>query len=256
MFEQFIVATVQGITEFLPISSSGHVTIVGELFNLEYSLFILIWLHASSLLAVLVYYRKDILLIVRDVLRMLLGKENEEGPFALKLLGATVITGIIGLLLKPVLENAISFTVIGFMLLATAGLIYLAEKFRSYTKGSSFTWGRAALVGFAQGLAVFPGLSRSGTTITYLIGAGIDRTDAVRISFLLSIPTIGATLALGLLDAENIDLILTLPYMLMFVVGFITSLISIKLMNIWVEKYWRLFIPYCIVVGILVLWLL
>ena len=253
MFEQLLIAIIQGITEFLPISSSGHVTIASELFGIEYSLFMLIWLHASSLLAVVVYYRKDILILLPDFLLLMFNEENKQRPLAVKLAGATVITGVIGLLLKPLLEDAVSFKIIGVMLIVTAGLIYLAEKFRTHTKGSVFGWGHTALVGIAQGLAVFPGLSRSGTTITYLVGAGIDRIDAVRISFLLSIPTIGGTLALGLLDTENVALITTLPYILIFIVGFFTSLLSIKLMNLWVEKYWRLFIPYCVIVGTLVI---
>ena len=253
MFEQIIVAIIQGITEFLPISSSGHVAISERLFGIEYSLFMLIWLHASSLLAVVVYYFKDLLSIARDVLLLLFKQENKQGQLGIQLLGATIITGVLGLLLKPVVEDALSFKIIGVMLVATAGLIYLAESFRAYTRGSHFNWTHTAGVGIAQGLAVFPGLSRSGTTITYLIGAGIERTEAVRLSFLLSIPTIGGVFVLGLLDTENIKLATTVPYIIIFVVGFITSLISIKLMNIWVEKYWKLFIPYCLIVGLSVI---
>ncbi len=253
MFEQIIVAMIQGITEFLPISSSGHIAISERLFGIEYSLFMLIWLHASSLLAVVVYYFKDLIVIARDLLLLLLKQENEQGTLGIKLLGATVVTGVLGLLLKPFVEDALSFKVIGFMLVITGLLIYLAEYLRQHTRGSSFSWLHAAGVGIAQGLAVIPGLSRSGTTITYLVGAGIDRTEAVRLSFLLSIPTIGGVFVLGLLDAENLKLITTIPYLIIFAVGFFTSLISIKLMNIWVERYWKLFIPYCIVAGLLVI---
>jgi len=253
MLEQVIIAIIQGITEFLPISSSGHIAIAGKLFGLEYSLFMIIWLHASSLAAVIVYYFKDLLVIARDFLLMIFRQENEQGPLGIQLIGATAITGVIGLFLKKFIEDDLSFTLVGLMLIATALLIYLAESLRTYTKGSSFSWIHTAFVGIAQGLAVFPGLSRSGTTITYLIGAGIQREEAVRISFLLSIPTIGATLALGLLDTENLALVITPVYIAIFIVGFITSLISIKLMNIWVEKYWKLFIPYCLIVGLSVI---
>lgn len=253
MFEQIIVAMIQGITEFLPISSSGHIAIAERLFGIEYSLFMLIWLHASSLLAVIVYYFKDLIVIARDLLLLICKQENEQGPLGIKLLGATVITGVLGLLLKPIVEDALSFKIIGLMLVATAGLIYLAESLRKHTKGGTFSWFHAAGVGLAQGLAVFPGLSRSGTTITYLVGAGLERTEAVRLSFLLSIPTIGGVFALGLLDSKNVELIFTLPYLIIFIVGFTTSLLSIKLMNIWVEKYWKLFIPYCLIVGALVI---
>ena len=256
MFELLFIAVIQGITEFLPISSSGHITVAGALFDIEYSLFMIIWLHASSLAAVITYYFKDLLLIARDFILLLLKQENREGPLAIQLVGATAVTGVIGLFLKDFLENEISFTIVGLMLIATAGLIYLAESLRRYTRGGSFNWVHTGLVGIAQGLAVFPGLSRSGTTITYLIGAGLERKEAVRISFLLSIPTIGGTLALGLLDSENLALAITPTYILIFIVGFITSLVSIKLMNMWVEKYWKLFIPYCLILGVLVLFVL
>ena len=91
MLEQSLIAVVQGITEFLPISSSGHIAIFNELLDLEYSLFLIIWLHASSLLAVLIYYRKDIFSLCRDFLLLLQKKENQDGPLAIKLLVATSI---------------------------------------------------------------------------------------------------------------------------------------------------------------------
>lgn len=253
MLEQSLVALIQGITEFLPISSSGHVAIFERILGLEYSLFLVIWLHASSLLAVVIYYWKDIISLIRDAVFFILKKENDEGLFAVQLLVATFVTALIGITFGQLINESISFSLIGSMLLVTAGMIYVAEYFRGTSHKKTFGWREAWLVGAAQGLAVIPGLSRSGTTIAYLISTGIKRTDAVRISFLLSIPTILGSLVFGLSDGENINQALSLEYLVIFIVGFVTSLVSIKLMNTWIEKYWKLFIPYCIVVGLLVL---
>ena len=249
MFESIIVAIVQGITEFLPVSSSGHVTIIASLLDIEFSLFLLVWLHASSLLAVVLYYFKDIVTLITDFFKMTLHLENDQGTIVLKLLGATTVTGVMGLFAAKAFSDFISLNIIALMLFATAGMIYLAETLRRYTKGNSFSWIQAAGVGVAQGLAVLPGLSRSGTTIAYLVGAGIERQEAVRISFLLSIPTIAGALLLGLLDGDNIEKIFTLQYLVLFIAGFISSLVSIKLMSVWVEKHWTLFIPYCLILG-------
>jgi len=253
MLDLIIVSIVQGITEFLPISSSGHIAIAGGLLDIEFSVFLLVWLHASSLLAVLVYYYKDIWPLTRDLGLVCIRRQNEQGVFVLKLLGATTITGVIGISAATMFVENVTTTVIGLMLIATAGMIYLAESLRSYNRGNNFTWFHAAGVGLAQGLAVVPGLSRSGTTIAYLVGAGIERERAVKISFLLSIPTIAGALLFGLLGAESVTTLITAPYMFAFVVGFITSLISIKLMNIWVFKIWKWFIPYCLVLGVILI---
>ena len=249
MFESIVLALTQGITEFLPISSSGHVTILSGFIDFEFSVFLAIWLHASSLLAVIVYYWKDIWTLIKDFFLMLFRLENEHGPLVLKLLGASAITGVIGLFIAQTFIEDITVTGIGLMLVATAGMIYLAERVRPITKGADFSWLHAAGVGLSQGIAVLPGLSRSGTTIAYLVGAGIERTHAVTLSMLLSIPAILGALALGLWDSENAKLIFTTEFIVLFVVGFISSLLSIKLMNVWVNKHWKLFIPYCLILG-------
>jgi len=255
MFESIILAITQGITEFLPVSSSGHIAILSEFLDVESSVFLVIWLHVSSLLAVLVYYYKDIRSLIVDFFKMSFKIENKQGPLVLKLLGATAITGVMGLFAAEAFIDYVTMDAIGLMLIATAGMIYLAERVRPITKGARFTWMHAAGVGAAQGLAVLPGLSRSGTTIAYLVGAGIERTHAVRLSMLLSIPTILGALVFGLSDANNLELIFTTQFIVLFVVGFLASLLSIKLMNIWVAKHWKLFIPYCLILGLIVLFI-
>lgn len=251
MFDLIIVSVVQGITEFLPISSSGHVAVIGELIDLEFSVLLLVWLHVSSLLAVVFYYHKDIWELTTDTFKMFALRENEYGPFVLRLLGATTITGIIGYYAVDVFVENVTTTTVGLMLIATAGMIYLAESLRTYTRGTTFSWLHAGGVGIAQGIAVVPGLSRSGTTIAYLVGAGIEREEAVRISFLLSIPTIAGALAISIVGGQDLSLLISPTYIVAFIVGFITSLVSIRLMNAWVFKAWKWFIPYCLVLGVI-----
>lgn len=253
MFENSLIAIVQGITEFLPVSSSGHVAIAERLLGLEYSLFLVIWLHASSLLAVIIYYWKDIFALIADFFALVQKKENKDGLLAIQLLVATVITAVLGLGAGMFLADSISFTLVGVMLVITALMIFLAEYFRKGSVETPFGWRETFLVAIAQGCAVIPGLSRSGTTIAYLISAGIERVEAVRISFLLSIPAIAGSLVFGLSDIDNVQKALTLEYVVIFIVGFITSFVSIRLMNAWIHRYWKLFIPYCLVVGLLVI---
>jgi len=252
MLEHSIIAIIQGITEFLPISSSGHILIGQELFDLEINIFLAIWLHASSLLAVVLYYHKDIFTLVKDFFLLLANKKQQRGVFALQLGVATIITAGSGLLIARFLQENLSLNLVGVMLIITALMIFLAEYVRK-TSVQNFGWKQTVLVALAQGLAVIPGLSRSGTTIAYLIAAGIKRHEAVRISFLLAIPTIFGSLLFGLSESENVSRALSLEYGVLFIIGFVTSLISIKLMNSWVHKYWRLFIPYCITLGLGVL---
>lgn len=258
MFEEILIAIIQGITEFLPISSSGHIVIVEKLFSLEHSLFLAIWLHASSLLAIAVYYRKDIWSLLGDFLALLQKKEQVDGELALMLGVATIITALTSLILYQIVFPFFIFdgsvmTIVGVMLFITAGMIVIAEYTSKKTTRRKFNWLNSILVGVAQGLAVIPGLSRSGTTIAYLVGVGINRAEAVRISFLLAIPTIFGSLLFGLSDANNLSQALTFEYIVLFIIGFIVSLLSIKLMTKWVEKRWIWFVPYCLITGTFVL---
>lgn len=249
MFEHILLAIVQGLTEFLPVSSSGHIVLAQELLSLEYDLFIVIWLHVSSLAAVVIYYWKDIVALVRDFFAMLTGREHAEGMLALKLGMATIITAFVGLLFAKHITNKVSLILVGSMLIITALMIFIAERIRTRSENQHFDALHVLGVGLAQGFAVIPGLSRSGTTIAYLIASGIDRTESVRISFLLSIPAITGSLVFALADPKNLERSFEPTYIIIFLIGFASSLASIKLMNTWIHKFWVWFIPYCLILG-------
>jgi undecaprenyl-diphosphatase len=185
---------VQGLTEFIPVSSSGHLVFFQSLFGLrEPQIFFDIVLHLGTLMAVVVFFRQDIWKMVHGIRQSL--KEKEIHPSARLLLWmilATIPTGLMGIFLKGWFESLFSKPkMVGGMLLITGlflGLTRLAKK-----EGRTIermTWIDSVLIGIAQGIAIIPGISRSGATISAGLFRGLDRELAGRFSFLLSIPAI------------------------------------------------------------------
>jgi undecaprenyl-diphosphatase len=205
--QSIFLGIVQGITEFLPISSSGHLVFFQSLFGMEEpQLFFDVMLHLGTLLAVVVYFRNDIWKIIQGIGTILKGKEeNQEGAkLFLWIILATIPTGLIGVLFKDWFESFFSRPkAVGIMLLIT-GLVLWSTR---WTKKEGKTikemkWIDALLIGVAQGLAIIPGISRSGATISTGLFCGLDRELSGKFSFLLSIPAIlGATL----LEFRKID---------------------------------------------------
>lgn len=195
-----IMGLLQGATEFLPVSSSGHLVLFGLLFDVpDVSLGFIVLLHAGTLLATVVVLRQDLLQLAARTLRGL-GRPSElAGSEEGRLLGglgvATVITAALGLLLEPWLEQWSRLGwVVGLGFLASAALLW-TTRFTGMGERHVLPLGSAALVGLAQAAATVPGLSRSGTTIACAMALGMTPAAAFRFSFLLSIPVIaGATL--------------------------------------------------------------
>ncbi len=179
---------VQGLTEFLPISSSGHLVIVPEFLGLEPpDLATSALLHLGTLVAVVVYYRSDVARLLRAA----------KDASARRLLGLIVL-GTLPSALALLVEDRVealqaSTSAVGIALIATAGILWLSEKVQDRAgMVEGMPWKDAVLVGFAQLLAVIPGISRSGATITASMARGLDRTEAARFSFLLGVPAIAA----------------------------------------------------------------
>lgn len=198
-FKSLILGIVQGLTEFLPVSSSGHLVIFQKLlkFNDPGVLFE-IAVHLGTLVAVIIYFRKDLWAIIQSLFIW-----NKNAPekikhahhFLFHLIIASVVTAIIGFAFKDTLESLFENTVlVGFMLIITGGVLFASDKIKNTIK-SKMGVSSSLLVGFAQSVAIIPGISRSGATITTGIFTGRTRDLATRFSFLLSIPAIlGATL--------------------------------------------------------------
>jgi undecaprenyl-diphosphatase len=201
----FLLGLLQGLTEFLPVSSSGHLVLAQRLMELQPSLAVNIGLHAGSLVAILFYYRRD----VANVLRALLprsGDHPETGEhrrLVLHLILATLATAPVALALRDPVEGLFSepaagrFLALTFFL--TALLLVLTELHRRRDDpgrpgddaGRALTWRGALLIGLVQGIAVFPGISRSGATIAAALLLGLGAEKAARFSFLLALPIIG-----------------------------------------------------------------
>ena len=209
VFQVVVLAIVQGLTEFLPISSSGHLVLVPVFFGwtdqgLEFDVAV----HFGSLLAVLLFFRNDIRALLRGGIQVLgANVESIESRLALGIALGTIPAALAGLTLAGWIEaNLRSPTVIVFTLSGYAVLMILADRLgRRSREISSLTIKEAVLIGIAQALALVPGTSRSGVTITTAMALGFERQDAARFSFLLSVPVILLATVFSLVGLINSD---------------------------------------------------
>jgi undecaprenyl-diphosphatase len=204
-----VLGIVQGLTEFLPISSSGHLIVTRELFGWDVAddLTFDVALHIGTTLALITFFWREWLLMARAALRWTAngGHEPEPDPvynsrlLFLLFLGS-IPTALVGLIFDLALKDEIrSGLVVGAMLVTFAAVLFAAENLGSRVRGiESCVWRDAAIIGAAQAISLIPGVSRAGVTITAALGLGFNRTDAARFSFLLATPIIlGAGLLQG-----------------------------------------------------------
>lgn len=236
-FQAVILAIVQGITEWLPISSSGHLAIIQHIFGISPPLFFDIALHLGTLISVVVYFRKDILGLIH------------RKDWLAYIIIASIPTAIIGFSMKGFFASFFSnMLLVGIALLLTGTFLYFT-KFAKQRKELSPT--SSFIVGIAQGLAIAPGISRSGATIGAGMLLGIDRNTAARFSFLLSIPAILGATAFEAVDIslQSIDLG---PTVLGIAVAAVVGYLSIGfLLDIIRKGSFSIFAYYCWVVGFL-----
>ena len=244
-----VLGLVQGLCEFLPISSSGHLALLSSLFGIEDSLFISIVLHVATLFAVVVCFRKEIWQMIKHPL----------SPKVINLAIATIVTCIIGLALLPILKGTFDGIFLPVTFLASAIILFVTDiKTRNRAKDAKFSVKTALLIGLAQGLALFPGLSRSGTTISAGVLSGANKKECASFSFLLSIPTILASLALEVVEICHIGSVHVDVFGLIVasLVAFVVGLISIKFMIKLTEKSnFKWFAVYLSIMAIISLWL-
>lgn len=220
-----VLGVVQGCAEFLPISSSGHLRLIQD--GLGWSQFGLAFdtlLHVATLLAVVIYFRSDLAHMFSSAFSTK-PERSADRRLAWLIVAATIPTGIIGLLGNDFFENA-SLLWVGVAFLVTSAALTAADRLarRSVRPPETLSWGRALLVGVAQGAAVMPGLSRSGSTMSAGMALGLDREQAARFSFLLSVPIIllaGAKQGVEVLGSAQ-----TLPPALTLVVGFLAAAVT------------------------------
>ncbi|UJW57617.1 undecaprenyl-diphosphatase [Bacillus sp. A116_S68] len=262
LIEAIIFGIVQGISEFLPISSTAHIVITQLMLGYTFpGLSFEIFLHLASVLAVILYFWKDLWEVIRGFFAFLFRRSTEDKPlffFGVYLLVATFITGILGMLLSDVISDAMKTPAMIASALTVTGLalIFIERFHKTGSKDeSSMTMIDAILVGLGQTLAVIPGISRSGSTLVVSLLAGLNRETAVRYSFLLSIPVIlGSTvMALDEFTAEMVAYIGPLNLFVAFVVTFFFSILGI----IWLIEFLKrskliYFALYCFALAIFV----
>lgn len=235
-WEALLFGIVQGLTEFLPISSTAHLVIVQHLLGLEFpGLAFEIFLHLGSVLAVIFYFRADLQSLIAGFFRYLAKRKMEDRPhffFGLYIVVATLITGSLGLLLQKMIGDALKSPLVIAAALATTGVfLLLIERYRKEggRDAGQMGWRDAVLVGLGQTIAVLPGISRSGATLIVALGCGLSRDTAVRYSFLLSIPIIlgSCVLAVGEVDAAVIARLGVGPLLLAFIACLLCSVAGI-----------------------------
>lgn len=271
--EAIVLGIVQGLTEFLPISSTGHLTLAGKFMNLisaehpeQWTAFIAV-IQLGTLLAVLIYFWKDLINILKDfiqeniVKRVKYSEQKINSKLGWLIIIGTIPVVIIGLTFKDAIEGALTknLYVIAVSLIILALILALAEKIAKFKKGvADITVLDSIIIGFAQALSLIPGSSRSGTTITAGLFVGLNREAAARFSFLLSVPAVLASGALQLYEAlKFIDPTMAVNIIVSTIVSGISGYLAIDFLLKFLKKNTTfIFVYYRIALGIFILILL
>ncbi|WNH13699.1 undecaprenyl-diphosphate phosphatase [Thalassobellus suaedae] len=254
IIDSIILGIIQGLTEFLPVSSSGHLelgkAILGDNSIPEESLLFTIVLHFATALSTMVVFRKDILNLIKGALKF---KWNEDLQFISKIAISMIPAAIIGYSFESEFAELFSNNIklVGFMLILTALLLYLADNAKDTNKKVSFK--NAFIIGISQAIAMLPGISRSGATISTSVLLGNDKTKAARFSFLMVVPLIFGKIAKDILsgdltyNSENFTS-LSIGFTTAFVAGLFACTWMISLVKKSKLSYFAI---YCAVVGII-----
>jgi undecaprenyl-diphosphatase len=255
--DAFILGVIQGLTEFLPVSSSGHIelgkAVLGtSLVNKEENLLFTVAVHAATALSTMIVFRKDIIDICKGVFSF---KWNEESQFVIKILLSMMPAVIIGLLFEEQLEQLFDgqIVLVGFLLIITGLLLFLAGRAQKTEK--NVNWRDAIIIGTAQAIAMLPGISRSGATISTSVLLGNDRSKAARFSFLMVVPLIFGKIAKDLLSVYTGDIVIDTVSLTPLIIGFVAAFVVGLLACTWMISLVRkaklhYFSYYCFAIGI------
>lgn len=243
----FLLGLIQGLTEFLPVSSSGHLVLFGNLFGIEENLFLSILLHCATLLSICVVFRKDIWQMIK----------NPFSKQTMLIVVATIPTCLIALVLMPIVKQSFAGEFLPLCFVISAILLFLSDTKSKKQGGKEIDFKSAFVIGVAQGLAVFPGISRSGTTISAGLFNGNDKQQTAKFSFLMSIPIILLSLVMEIYEivasgtTPNIQI---LPTIVAFVTAFIVGIFAIKLMiKFTVQSNLKWFSFYLLIMAVVAL---
>jgi len=248
-----ILGIIQGLTEFLPVSSSGHLelakVIMGDTSVAEQSLFLTIMLHVATALSTIFIFRKD----VWEIIRGLFNKPyNESQAFAINIIISMIPAALVGFFMEPVIEVLFDrqIALVGTMLIVTAVLLFLAD--RSKATDKKVGPAAALIIGLSQAIAIMPGISRSGATIATSVMLGVDRYNAARFSFLMVVPLILGKIAYDMISGEfSVASDEVIPVTAGFIAAFFTGALACKWMIALVRKAkLKYFAYYCLAVGL------
>jgi len=254
VLDSILLGIIQGLTEFLPVSSSGHLelgkAVLGDKSIPEESLLFTVVLHFATALSTIVVFRKDIWSLLKGILKF---EWNDDLQFASKIAISMIPAVIVGLFFEEQLEQLFggNILLVGFMLLITAILLFFADKAKNTNKNVSFS--NAFIIGVAQAIAMLPGISRSGATISTSVLLGNDKTKAARFSFLMVVPLIFGKIAKDILSG---DLSLESQNFTTLSIGFIAAFISGLFACTWMIRLVKksklsYFAIYCAIVGLI-----
>ncbi len=254
IIDAIILGIIQGLTEFLPVSSSGHLelgkAILGAQSLPEESLLFTVVLHFATALSTILVFRKDVAEIFKGLFQF---KWNEETEFSLKIIISMIPAALVGFFLEDFLEVFFdgAIIIVGIMLIITAILLYLADLAKTTEKGVSYRG--AFIIGVAQAVAILPGISRSGATISAAVLLGVDKTKSARFSFLMVVPLILGKMAKDLLSGEinfvgDQAVAMGVGFIAAFVAGLAACTWMIKLVR---QSKLSYFAIYCLIVGLI-----
>ncbi len=253
VIEAIILGIIQGLTEFLPVSSSGHLElakfIMGGDSMPQESMLMTVVLHFATALSTVVVFRKELAQIFKGLLQF---KWNEEFQFSIKIILSMIPAAMVGVLFNDEIEAFFGGEIlfVGCMLLLTGGLLFLADRAKNTNKGVSFT--NAIIIGISQAVAILPGISRSGATISTSVLLGVDREKAARFSFLMVVPLIFGKIAKDAMSDEFMQssipaMTLTIGFIFAFITGLLACTWMIKLVKNSKLSYFSI---YCFIVGL------
>jgi len=251
-----LLGLLQGITEPLPISSSGHLTLFKQIFNtgiLDDANFLIIS-NFGSFIAILIIFWKDIIDLIKSFFTYILKKDTRKNlynkfKYCLLIVIGTLPVGITGILFKDVVDNYNSPKILGIAFLVTAIALFLVRNLNGKKKDEDLTYKDAIIIGLLQAITIFPGISRSGTVLVGCLICGLSRETALKYTFMLYFPVSIASMALGVFDiieAGNLSSLL-MPYTLGMIAAGIVTFFSYKWLSEWVKKgqLWK-FSLYCL----------
>ena len=255
MIKSLILGIVQGLCEFLPVSSSGHLALFQYYFGFDTENLVAfdLLLHLATVMALIIYFRNDIISVIKEWFVGWFGKHSNGWTYGWAILIATFFTGGIGLSLRDVVDKMSSSPVLVSLGLIFTAIILACVPILSHNRQNSSLLKAAIFVGIAQGIAVLPGVSRSGMTIAASLLMGMGVHEAFRFSFMISIPAIlGANLLEGIKMLKSGESVfLQEGYMIAFLAAFILGITSLGIMRKLVaSEKWVYFGIYCFIVGL------